>query len=50
MRMGGLGIRQVSDMVCAAYLGSCSDFKELVCQVLGIQRDTDFMLVGEVTV
>ena len=44
MWLGGLGIRQASDMVYAAYLGSCSDFKDLV---LGIQRDSDFMLVGE---
>ena len=34
-------------MVYAAYLGSCSDFKDLVHQLLGIQRDNDLMLVGE---
>ena len=49
MRLGGLGIRQTSDMVYAAYLGSCSDFKDLIRQLLGIQRDGDFMLVGEAT-
>ena len=47
MRLGGLGIRQASDMVYVTYLGSCSDFKDLVRQLLGIQRDSDFMLVGE---
>ena len=47
MRMGDLGICQASDMVYAAYLGRCSDFKDLVNQLLGIKRDSDFMLVGE---
>ena len=42
MRLGGLGIRQASGMVYAAYLGSCSDFKDIVRQLLGIQRDSDF--------
>ena len=49
MRLGGLGIRLASDMVYAAYLDNCSDFKDLVRQLLGIRRDSDFMLVGEAT-
>ena len=45
MRLGGLDIRLASDMVYAAYHDSCLDFKELFRQLLGIQRDSDFMLV-----
>ena len=45
--MGGLGIRQASDMTYAAYLGSCSASKELVCRLLGLSFDSDFMLLGE---
>ena len=47
LRMGGLGIRQASDMTYAAYLGSCSAIKELVCRLLGLSFDSDFMLVSE---
>jgi len=47
MRLGSLGIHQASDIVYAAYLGSCSDFKDLVCRLLGTQSNIDFMLVGE---
>ena len=45
--MGGLGIRQASDMTYAAYLSSCSASKELVCRLLGLSFDSDFMLLGE---
>ena len=45
--MGGLGIRQASDMTYAAYLGSCSASKHLVCQLLDLSFDSDLMLVGE---
>ena len=31
LQMGGLGIRQASDMSHAAFLGNCSASKELVC-------------------
>ena len=47
LRMGGLGIRQASDMKYAAYLGSCSANKELICRLLGLNFDNDFLLVGE---
>ena len=47
LRMGGLGIRQASDMSHAAFLGSCSASKELVCQLLDLSFVSDFMLVGE---
>ena len=46
-RMGGLGIWQASDMKYEAYLGSCSANKELVCRLLGLNFDNDFMLVGK---
>ena len=45
--MGGLGIRQASNMSHAAFLGSCSASKELVCQLLDLSFVSDFMLVGE---
>ena len=48
LRLGGLGIRQASDICYAAYLGSCSANRDLVCQLLGLDFDTDFVLVGEV--
>ena len=47
LRMGGLGIRQASDMTYAAYLGSCSASKHLVCWLLDLSFDGDLMLVGE---
>ena len=47
LRMGGLGIRQASDMSHAAFLGSCSASKEMVCQLLDLSFVSDFMLVGE---
>ena len=47
LRLGGLGIWQASDMTYAAYLGSCSASKELVCQLLDLNFDSDFRLVGE---
>ena len=47
LRMGGLGIRQASDMSHAAFLGSCPASKELVCQLLDLSFVSDFMLVGE---
>ena len=48
LRLGGLGIRQASDICYAAYLGSCSANRDLVCQLLGLDFDTGFVLVGEV--
>ena len=39
--------RQASDMKYAAYLGSCSANKELICRLLGLNFDNDFLLVGE---
>ena len=45
--MGGLGIRQASDRTYAAYLGSCSASKHLVCRLLDLSFDSDLMLVGE---
>ena len=47
LRLGGLGIRRASDMTYAAYLGSCSASKELVCRLLDLNLDSDFRLVGE---
>ena len=47
VRLGGLGIRRASDMTNAAYLGSCSASKELVCQLLDLNLDSDFRLVDE---
>lgn len=44
MRLEGLGIPQASDIYYAAYLGSCSASKDLVCWLLGL---TGFMLAGE---
>ena len=35
-------------MTYAAYLGSCSANKDLVCQLLGLEFTREFMLVGEV--
>ena len=34
VHLGGLGIRRASDMVYAAYIGSCSDMKTLICRLL----------------
>ena len=34
-------------MTYVAYLGSCSASKELVCRLLGLDFDKDFMLGGE---
>ena len=48
LRLGELGIYQTSDVCYAAYLGSCSANKDLVCRLLGLDFDTDFVLVGEV--
>ena len=48
LRLGGLGIRHASDICYAAYLGSCSANRDLVCQLLGLDFDTGFVLVGEV--
>ena len=48
LRPRSLGICQASDMCYAAYLGSCSASKDLVCRLLGLDFDTGFMLVGEV--
>ena len=48
LRLGGLGIRQASEICYAAYLGSCSANKDLVCRLLGLDFDTGFVLVGEV--
>ena len=47
LQMGGLGIRQASDMTYAAYLGSCSASNELVCRLIGLSFDSEFILVGE---
>ena len=48
LRLGGLGICQASHICYAAYLGSCSANKDLVCRLLGLDFDTGFVLVGEV--
>ena len=48
LRLRGLGTCQTSDMCYAVYLGSCSANKDLVCWLLGLDFDTDFVLVGEV--